>query len=156
MANDVRINGNAMSWGSVICRLNGIEQHWLVSISYSEKRERGKVYGMGRHHSPRGRSSGKYSVENVKIKGPKTDVQGFLEYLAGLSNDGISYGNVKFPLFVQYVEDSATVTDEIVDCVVASVADTAEESVEGIMTEVELDAMYLVRNGKTLFDSSPI
>ncbi len=156
MANEVRINGNVISWGSVICRINGIPQNWPTSISYSDKRERAVVYGMGRHHAPRGRTLGKYSVENPKLKGPKADVSGFLDYLASLSTDGNSFGDVRFDIVVQYIEDEQSVTVEIEDCRVVGVTASDEESADALQDEVEIHAMRLRRNGKSMFDAASI
>lgn len=155
MANEVRINGNVLSWGSTIFRVNGITQHWITSVSYSDKRERAVVYGQGRHHAPRGRTLGKYSVENPKIKGPKGDVQGFLDYLAGLG-DGVGYGDVGFNIVLQYIEAEQSVTVEIEDCRVVGVTASDEESAEALQDEIEISAMRLRRNGKTLFDSASL
>ncbi len=156
MANEIRINGNVLSWGSVIVRINGLTQHWITSISYADKRERSVVYGAGRHHAPRGRTLGKYSVENPKLKGPKADVVGFLEYLASLGDDPSSYGDVRFDIVVQYVEASQTVTVEIEDCRVVGVSGSDEESADALQDEIEIHAMRLRRNGKTLFDTAAI
>ncbi len=158
MANEVRINGNVLSWGSVICRINGTPQHWLTSISYSEKRERSVVYGMGRHHAPRGRTLGKYSVENPKIKGPMADATGFVESLASQADDGASYGDVRFDIALQFVEESSgqSVTIEIEDCRIVGLSDSAEEGADALQTEIEIHAMRLRRNGKTLFDATSV
>lgn len=156
MANEVRINGNTLSWGSTICRINGISQNWLTSISYSDKRERAVVYGMGRHHAPRGRTLGKYSVENGKLKGPKGDVQGFLDYLATLSPNGQSFGDSRFDVVLQFIEAEQAVTVELEDCRVVGVSASDEESAEALQDEVEISIMRVRRNGKTLFDSAPL
>lgn len=155
MANEVRINGNTLSWGSVICRVNGQPQNWPTSISYAEKRERGVVYGMGRHHAPRGRTSGKYSVENPKMKGPRSDVQGFLEYLAQLA-DGSSYGDARFDVVLQYVEEGQSVTVEIEDCRIVGVSSSDDEGTEALQDEVEIQAMRLRRNGKSLYSTASV
>lgn len=154
MANEVRVNGNVLSWGSTILRINGISQNWITSLSYSEKRERSQVYGMGRHQGPRGRTRGKYSVEAPKMKGPKADVQGFIDYLAGLSANGASYGDVEFNVMLQYVEAFATVTVELEGCVVAGVTASEDEGAEALQDELELNCLRIRRNGKTLWDSS--
>ncbi len=154
MANEVRINNNTIGWGSAICRINGIAQNWPTSISYAEKRERGVVYGMGRHHAPRGRTSGKYSVENPKIKGPRGDVQGFVDYLASLSSDGTSYGDVRFDIVLQYIEAEQTVTVEIEDCRIVGISGSDDEGTDALQDEIEIQAMRLIRNGKTLYSNA--
>lgn len=154
MANEVRVNDNVMGWGSVICKIFGAPQHWITSISWSEKRERGVVYGMGRHQAPRGRTTGKYTVENPKIKGPVEDVQGLLDELATRAPDGKSYGDVRFDVTVQYVEGTRTITVEIEDCRVVGISSTGDEGSDAMQDEVELQAMRIKRNGKTLYSSA--
>src|SRR5262245_59098964 len=104
MADPIRVNGNQYSWGSI--RMKAADEVWsgFTAITYSDKRERVHAYGMGRAHAPRGRSSGKYTVENVKLTGWKNSVQLFRAGLALKSADLRSYGNVEFQIVVQYIE----------------------------------------------------
>jgi len=155
MANELRVNGNMLSWSSTILRVNGIQQHWPTSISYNDKLEHSKTYGQGRHHGPRGRSAGKYSADNAKLKGPKADVQGFIDYLASLSSDGVSYGTVEFDIVLQFIESTQAVTIEIEGCKYAGTSSSDEEGPDALQDEIELDVMRIRRNGKTLFDSTP-
>ena len=62
----VRINGNVYSWGSLTVKVGGERWYRLTSISYADKRERVKAYGQAKHQAPTGRSRGKYAVEPVK------------------------------------------------------------------------------------------
>lgn len=94
MSDEIRVNGNVHSWGSII-------------LKYGDARERAKVYGMGRHHAPRGRTRGKYTVEPVTLRGPKGTVQQLRALLAQQAPDGVSYGDVEFQIVVQYTETEA-------------------------------------------------
>ena len=104
MSDQIRVNGNQLSWGSIILKLDQDVFTGFTSISFADKRERVKAYGQGRHHAPRGRSRGKYTIEPVKLTGWKDSVQIFRTQLAARSPDGKSYGDVEFQIIVQYVE----------------------------------------------------
>lgn len=155
MADSIRVNGATYSWGSIKFKLAGELYIGFHSIAYSDKRERVKQYGMGRHHAPRGRSAGKYSVDPVKVTGDKGSVQALREALAALASDGISYGNVEFSGLVQYIEsDQRELTVELDR--LTWIANTAsdEEAPDPLKEDFELDCMLIKRNGLTLFDAS--
>lgn len=155
MADPVRINGNQYSWGSIVFKLDGERFTGFTAISYSDKRERVKAYGMGRHHAPRGRSRGKYTVEPVKVTGWKSSVQALREGLAKRAADGVSYGDVEFQGLVQYIEsDESELTVQLDRLVWASNSASNEESPDPLKEEFELDCMLIRRNGLTLFDAS--
>lgn len=149
-----KINGNTYSWGSLIAKAQGDEFSGLVELSYSQKRERAKVYGTGRHQAPRGRTRGKYSAEG-KIKVVRGTAAAFINFLSTKATDGISYGDVVFQFVAQYVEDDETpMLVELVDCVVADESVTDSEGVEALNDEFTLDIMRIRKNGKTMYDSS--
>ena len=155
MADPQRINRNQYSWSSIIFKLAEERFTGFTSISFGDKRERVKAYGMGRHHAPRGRSAGKYSVDPVKVVGWKSSVQALREALAKLSPDGKSYGDVEFQGLVQYVEaDESEVTVELDRLVWASNTTSDEEAPDPLKEEFELDCMLIRRNGLYLFDGS--
>lgn len=156
MADKLRVNGNIVSWGSVIVKINGERFHGFTSVSYNDKRERVKAYGMGKHQAPRGRSRGKYSTDPVKLAGPKSTFQAMRKALAALSSDGISYGDVEFQIVVQYVEtdESESQTVELEDAVWMSNGSNEEESPDPLKEECEFDIMKIRRNGLVLFDAS--
>lgn len=155
MADDIRVNGNQISWGSIILKLNSERFTGFTSISFADKRERVKAYGMTKHHAPRGRSRGKYTIEPVKLVGWKSSVQAFRQGLAALASDGISYGDVEFQIVVQYVEsDELPLTVEIDRCVWGGNSSSDEESADPLKEEIEIDAMLIRRNGLVLFDAS--
>lgn len=159
MADQVRINGNAHSWGSIIAKVDGERFYGFTSVAYGDKRERVKGYGMGRHQAPRSRSRGKYSTDPVKLGGPKSTIHALREKLAALAADGTSYGDVEFLLVVQYVEAGVSggevpMTVEIERCVITANSTSDEEGSDPLKDEVEIDCMLIRRNGLTLFDSS--
>ena len=155
MADQLRVNGNQVSWGSVTLKLDGDVFTGFTAISYADKRERVMAYGMGRHQAPRGRSRGKYSVEPVKLTGFKTSIAALREALAARSANGASYGDVEFNIVVQYSEsDEAPQTVEIERCAWAGSSSSEEEGADPLKEEIEISAMLIRRNGLTLFDST--
>jgi hypothetical protein len=154
MADEIRVNGNAHSWGSIVAKIDGDRYHGFTAIKYGDKRERSKLYGMGKHHAPRGRSRGKYTVDVVGLTGPKATVQALRDALAAKSTSGTSYGDVEFDIVVQFVEGQTPITVEIEGCVFVGDASNHEEGPDSLMDEIELDPMRIRRNGKVLFDES--
>lgn len=155
MADDIRVNGNQISWGSIILKLDSERFTGFTSISFSDKRERVKAYGMTKHHAPRGRSRGKYTIEPVKLVGWKGSVAAFRAALALRANDQISYGDVEFQIVVQYVDTGELpLTVEIDRCVWTSNSSSDEESADPLKEEIEIDGMLIRRNGLVLFDAT--
>lgn len=158
MADQLRVNGNLVSWGHIIVRCGIEEFHGFDSITYADKRERVKAYGMGRHHAPRGRSAGKYSTDPVKLRGPKSTIEALRASLATQAQDGVSYGDVEFHIVVQYAVSSTSteppMSVEIEGCVITSESSSHEESADPLKDEIEADCLLIRRNGRTLFDAT--
>jgi hypothetical protein len=156
MADKIRVNGNIVSWGSLVIKIDGDRYYGFTSISYADKRERVKVHGMGRHQAPRARTRGKYTTDPVKLGGPKSSIQALRDALAARSADGISYGDVEFQIVCSYseTEDSESMTVEIEDCVFVGNSSSEEESADPLKEEIEIDCMKIRRNSKVLFDAS--
>lgn len=155
MADNIRVNNNQYGWASIVAKIDGDTYYGLTSISFADKRERVKAYGMGRHHAPRGRSPGKYSVDAVKVVGWKSSIQTLLADLAKKAPDGKSYGNVEFEIVVQYIESDETPISVVIErCVITSVSSANEESADPLKEELEIDAMLIRRNDLTLFDGT--
>lgn len=155
MADAIRVNGNVHSWGSIVLKIDGERYYGFTSVSYADKRERVKQYGMGKHQAPRGRSRGKYTTDPVKLAGPKSSIQAARAALAARSSNGTSYGDVQFDIAVQYIEtDETPINVSIEGCVWVSNSSSEEESADPLKEEVELDCMKILRNGLSLFDSS--
>lgn len=155
MSDAIRVNGNMYSWGSIVLTIDGEKYYGFTSLSFSEKRERKAVYGMGKAQAPRGMTRGKYSVENTKLSGPLSSVQAVRAALAAKSSNGKSYGDTEFHVTCQFVEtDETPVTIEAFRCHwVGSSTDVSEGSDE-MTSDIEIQPMWLETNGMTLFDSS--
>lgn len=155
MADQIRVNNNQFSWGSIILKLNDDRFYGFTGITYADKRERVKGYGMGRHQAPRGRSRGKYTTDPVKLTGFKSSIAAFRAALAAQATDGKSYGDVEFEILVQYVETGEDPQDvEIERCVWTGNSTSEEEGADPLKEEIEIDCMLIRRNGATLFDDS--
>lgn len=155
MADQIRVNGNLMSFGSIIVKVNGDRFTGFTAIKYADKRERVKGYGMGRSQAPRGRSRGKYSTDPVGITGHKGSIQALRAALALQASDGASYGDVLFQIVVQFVEtDDTPQTVEIEDCVWTGNTSSDEEGPDPLEEEIEVDCMRIRRNGLVLFDET--
>lgn len=152
MADQIRVNGNQLSWGSIILKVNEERYYGFTSISYGDKRERSYAYGMNRSQAPRGISKGKYTPEVVSLSGWKGSVQTLLQALAAAGN-GTSYGDTVFQIVVQYIEtDDTPVTVEIEDCRVTGITSSDEEGPDPLKEELEIMPMRIRRNGLVLFD----
>lgn len=156
-ADQIRVNGNMMSWGSIIVKIDGQTFHGFTSVSYADKRERVLGYGMGRHHGPRGRSSGKYSPETSKLGGPKESHLQLRKMLAAKAADGRSYGNVVFEVVIQFVEPGSSdeaQTVELEQCVYIGSSSSHEEGPDPLKEETEIQPLRIRRNGLTLWDDN--
>lgn len=155
MSDDLRVNGNQVSWGSLTVKvIDGTRLFGFTAISFADSRERVKAYGMGRAQAPRGRSRGKYATEPVGLTGWKTSIQALRKALAD-AGDGVSYGDVVFQIVVQYVEgDEDPITVEIEDCVFVKNTTSDEEGSDPLKDEIEIDCMRIIRNGLVLYDAS--
>jgi hypothetical protein len=157
MSDQIRVNGNQYSWGSIVLRVDGEPFTGFTSISFGDKRERAYAYGMGRAQAPRGRTRGKYTPEPVKLTGFAGSVQILRQALAALSSTGRSYGNVESEITVQYVENEGGSNEvpiivQLHRCTVTSDLSSEEESPDPSKCELEMQAMYVERNGYTLYD----
>jgi hypothetical protein len=154
MADAIRVNGNQYEFGSLIAKINGEPFAGLTGLKYSQKRERVKAYGTGRHRTPRGRTAGKYSAE-ASVTLWKSSAQELYRMLAALSQDGTSYGNIEFQIVAQYIEsDETPITVELFRCVIAGEDADDQESADPLKEEIALDVMYIKKNGLTLYDNS--
>ncbi len=155
MADQIRVNGNMLSWGSIVVKVDNDRFYGFTSISFGDSRERVKAYGMGRHHAPRGRSRGKYNVDPVGLKGPTATMQALREALASRSSDGVSYGDVECEIVVQYIDSGDDpITVELERCVWSKNTTSNEEGPDPLSEEAEFDCMKIRRNGVVLFDES--
>lgn len=155
MADQIRVNGNLQSWGSIIFKVQGERFYGITSINYGDSRERVKAFGMGKSHAPRGKSKGKYDTDNVTASGYAASVQELVDGLAALAPDGVSYGDVEFEIQIQYVDSGEAPRNvEILGCHIAKFTEANEESPDPLKSDLEISCLRIKRNGKTLYDSS--
>lgn len=154
MADEVRVNGNAMGWASVEFKVGGERFYGVKSISYSDSRTRSKVWGMGRHQAPRGQTSGKYDVDPVQVTIEKESAKALRAALAAKSADSKSFGSVEFEIVVQYTEGARNVTDELHRCTWSKSTSKSEEGPDALYEDVEFNCLQIEWDGKTLFDGS--
>jgi hypothetical protein len=155
MADKIRVNGNQMSWGSLIFKVAGERYTGFTSVDFGDKLEVVLAYGMGKHQAPRARSRGKYVPDPLKVKGPSTTVQALRQKLADLSQSGTSYGTIEFNGTLQYSEaDEDPLTVEFERCRFVANRAAHEEGAEVLQDEVEISVMKIRRNGLVLFDDS--
>jgi hypothetical protein len=154
MADNIRVNGNLLSWGSLGLKIEAERFYGFKSISYGEGIESVLVYGMGRHHAPRGRTRGKYVIEPLKLQGEVQTLKVVRQTLAARALDGKSYGTVEFEVFLEAVEQEQSSTTEFLRCRWAKNTGSFEESAEGLYEEIEISVLQIRRDGFTLFDAS--
>jgi hypothetical protein len=151
MADQIRINKNIHSWGSITLKVGGEKFHGFTALEYGDKRERTFKWGMSKSHKPRGRTSGKYTPEPGKLVGPVSTVQALLVKLAAMSTDGKSFGDPEFPVIAQFTEaGEIPVTIELVRTCVDGVKDSHSESAEALEQEMSLSYFEVIRNGLSL------
>jgi hypothetical protein len=157
MADSVRINGNIYSHGSMVIKVDGERFQGFTSITYADKRERTPVYGLGKHHAPRGRTRGKYTVENTKLVGPIDTMMKLRDALAAASFDGVSYGDYEFEIVVQFIEENSNQTPHTVvleSCVYVGTTASNEEGTDANTEEVEIQPLKIKRDNRYLFDAT--
>lgn len=155
MADEVRINGNVPSWGSIVLKLNEKRYTGFSSVGYSDSRERVQVFGMGKAHKPIGQSKGKYVPGPVSLTGLKASINELRADLAELSASGNSFGDGEFEISVQYVEgENDPITDTIQRCTFAKNTVAHEENADPLKEDIELSCMSILWNGRALYDDS--
>lgn len=154
MSDEARINGLQISWASLRLKIRGELYSGITSIDYADSRERAYTYGMGRHHAPRGRTAGKYTVEPMVMTVYPSTAKAIIEDLAGQAEAGRGYGSVSVPIVLQYIEqDDAVITVEFEDCALTKVENSHEEGPEGLNGKLTWMPMRILRDGLALFDS---
>ena len=125
-----------------------------TELSFSEKRERGKVWGATRSGRPLARTSGKYEAGKVKWKLTVKFWQQLRALLATQATDGVSYGNVVFHGLLQIIEptDEQMHSIEFFDMTVEEITSNFSEGSDGLMQEIVFDTMALLSDGLSLAD----
>jgi len=155
MADSIRVNGRETSWSDVYFKVSDERYYGITEIAYGDKRTRSKSYGMGRSQAPRGRTSGKYEVDEATVKMLKKSSKTLREALAAAASDGKSYGSVTFQIVVQYADtDDEVQTDTLHECVWVGDATSASEGPDALFDSISFDVMRIDRNGLTLYDQT--
>lgn len=154
MADQVSINGSAMSWASLSTRVNGMLITGYTALSYDDKREQTLLYGAGHAQVPRGKTSGQYQPGVCKITGYVSTVQELRTTLAQLSPSGTSYGGVEFQVVAQFIElgSEAPVTVVLGRCTWVSNSASFQVGTDGLLEDVEFQPMSITRNGLSLYE----
>lgn len=153
MSDDIRINGIAHSWSSTKLKIDGEAYTRVTAISFKDSLEVAKQYGMARHHGPVARSRGRYNTDPVAITMAAGSAKALREQLAAKSDTGTSYGTPSFNMVLQYIEpDESPVTIDFEDCRLISDGASHDEGPDALTTDVEIDPMFIRRNGLVLWD----
>ena len=138
------INGVRYDFSSIDVVIAGRRrQLGMRSIEYSHTLEPTKVRGA--HAQPIGRTRGEYEAEAsiVLYKREADELRSSLEALGG------GYMEQSFELVVMYAETGQPViVDRVVGCRIRSESDSHEQGSDALEETLELDVMYLVKNGK--------
>lgn len=155
MSDDVRINGNVMSWGSIKVKVAGELFTGFTALEYEDARERALFYGMGRSHAPKGKTRGKYTPSACKLTGKKSSIQAVRDKLAALSDSGTSYGDVEFLVTAEYVDSGeAPMLVGLEQCHWTKNTSSEEENPDPLSESMEFLPLRIRRNGTVLFDES--
>lgn len=153
-----RVNGNVVSWSSVVFKIGDSRIYGFKAINYKDKRERTPVHGSARHHAPRGMTAGKYSCDPTTATVEKETAKAIRNALAAQASDQKSFGNVEFEIVVQYSEKRGdtdmVITDELHRCTYGETGAKAEEGPDAIYEELSFNTVSITWNGKTLFDQT--
>jgi hypothetical protein len=150
-----RVNGNVTSYGSCYFKLRDKRYYGVVECTYAEKRERVEVAGAVRSQAPGYKSAGEYKCEVSKVKMLKHSAAALRADLALAAEDGISYGNVEFQGVYQFIEEG--LDPQKVELHRITWQDTSSSAATGpdpLYDEINLKPMFLVINGKCLFDAT--
>ena len=154
MADEIRVNGNLVSWSSYIFTLGTERYVGLREITYSDELEGVEPKpGMGRSHKGLGRPAGKYKVDPLKIKVFAHTAKAIRRDIQAVSSDG-SLGTPELPAILQYVEagsDDQQSTVEFVQCrLVKPGTITVAEDADAKEEELEFSIMEIIRDGVSL------
>ena len=151
MPDFVRINDTPYSWTSVSCKIGFIPFVGIQSVDFEQKRERKLVYVMRKDGAPVGMTSGKYTPPIISLK---MLVESYEELTTALTAIGLgSYGDAKFPFFLQYSEPTlGAVPITIVGsgCAIIGEKDAPAEGNDELTVDVQIQTTTFLRNGKRM------
>ncbi len=146
--NVFRLNRVPYSWVSCAHFFNGLPYKGLTATNFKETREVEVVHGAQQDGTPLGITGGIYKVENTSFTLLRDSANALLLDLTLLGAG--SYGDAEFTytlqLFEPTVPPSMPSTTIITGCRVIGVEEKQEQGSGKLVTEVSVQAMYVVRN----------
>jgi len=148
--NDTPFSATSCSWNIALAPFVGI-----TALSYSEKRERKFVHASRKDGTPLGITNGKYSVDGLSMTMLRSSFQRLIEILT-VQGFG-SYGDARFPIIATYSEPLALlagvppITVAVAGARITGVKDSYAEGIDELVTEVEMTALAITRNGLRLW-----
>ncbi len=133
------VNGARHEWSSIEVKIKGATTIGIKEMSYNDKLEPSKVYGL--HAQPLGRTRGVYTAEasiTLLLDEANTLIQAL----------GDGFKEVVFDITCAYSEGGATITDEIIGCRVKGLDQSLSQGADGAARKFDLDVMYIIWNGK--------
>lgn len=151
MTDLIRISNDILSWHSQLLKIDGIPFNGFTALNHGEKRERTIVHAGRRDGRPVGKTAGKYSANPIALTMLRDSADKLTTYLTakGLG----SYGDAEFVLFMQAIEAKAgaLITVVATGCTIDSINEPSQEGIDPLLTEFEIGAMELTKNGKRLW-----
>lgn len=139
MADFPKINGHLYSFASAEANVNGTIITGFTEISYTQTLEPGIFRGT--RSEKLGRTRGEHNVEG-SFSMYKED---YNDLIATLGN---GYMEATFPITVNYSEiNSPIVTDVLTACRITSEEDSHSQGTDALVIAVDLDILYMTRNG---------
>lgn len=155
MSDLVRINNTILSGNSCRFLILGAPFEGIQALDYEQTRERKKVWGARKNGRPIGRTAGKYEVKSVTMTMLRDSYDVLTTLLTPLGLG--SYGDAEFPMIAQYFEPvpplvGTTMPINVLfeSCVIVGEKEGYAEGIDELVTEVTLDCMSIVKNGKLL------
>lgn len=133
------VNGSRHEWTSIEVKVKGSIVIGIKELSYNDKLEPTKVYGV--HAQPLGRTRGVYSAEasiSLLLDEANTLIQAL----------GDGFKEAVFDITCAYSEGGATITDEIIGCRIKGLDASLSQGADPAVRKFDLDVMYIVWNGK--------
>ena len=128
---------------------------FVAEFSWSHKREKSFGYALNKAQGPVKQSFGKYVPGGVKFKGYKGGVQKMREKIAALSESGTCYGEVLFPIMLQFINSNEAPIDQVFNgCSWDEESSTVSDSADPLQDELAFTFWNTSINGVTLNDTS--